>query len=118
MKSLLSTSRSRCRPAPGRFSIQTGDPGRRAAGFWLCVLSLAVIQAGWRPARAAQPPIEVQTVRIGFGGANAFKIGAWTPVRVQLKAGGERVSGFMEVVVPDDDGIPTSYRQPIESGRE
>ena len=64
----------------------------------------------------AAPPVEVQNVRVGFGQANTFKIGAWTPVWVQLGAGPERFSGFMDLVVPDDDGIPTSYRQTVELG--
>ena len=37
-------------------------------------------------------------------------------MRVQLKANDQKLSGFMELVVPDDDGIPTSYRQPVELG--
>ena len=61
-------------------------------------------------------PVEVLNVHIGFGPMNAFKIGCWTPVRVQLKAGPERFSGFLELIVPDDDGTPTSYRQPVEMG--
>ena len=116
MKPLPRTSCSRHRAAPGRRFIETRDAGRRACGFLLCVFGLTVFLTGPQSARGAQPPIEVQDMRIGFGGTNAFKIGAWTPVRVQLKSGGEGVSGFMEVVVPDDDGIPTSYRQPIKLG--
>ncbi len=53
-------------------------------------------------------------MRVGFGGGNAFKVGCWTPVRIQVKAGPQRFSGFLDLVVPDDDGIPTSTRQPLE----
>jgi hypothetical protein len=116
MRSHQSTSRCPCRTAPDRFSHHHRHPGPRAAGWRLLVFSLVLIQPGLRSSHAAEPPIEVQNVRIGFGGTNAFKIGSWTPVGVQLKAGGEGVSGFLEVVVPDDDGIPTSYRQPIALG--
>ncbi|MGC8640977.1 MAG: hypothetical protein ACP5XB_14015 [Isosphaeraceae bacterium] len=62
----------------------------------------------------AAPPVEVQNVHIGLGQSNSFKIGCWTPVRVQLKAGPARFSGLLELTVPDDDGTPTAYRQPVE----
>ena len=71
---------------------------------------------GCRTPVHAAPPVEVQNVRVGFGQVNTFKIGAWTPVWVQLGAGPDRFSGFMDLVVPDDDGIPTSYRQTVELG--
>ncbi len=48
--------------------------------------------------------------------SNTFKIGSWTPVWVQLRAAAERFSGFMDVVVADDDGTPTSYRMPVDVG--
>ena len=78
------------------------------------VCFLALIGGPLAPDCVAAPPVEVQSVHIGLGQANAFKIGCWTPVRVQLKAGPERFSGFLELIVPDDDGTPTSYRQPVD----
>jgi hypothetical protein len=47
---------------------------------------------------------------------NAFKIGTWTPVWVQLRGGSERYSGIMEVSVADDDGTPTTFSMPVEVG--
>jgi hypothetical protein len=67
----------------------------------------------------ARPPIEVENLRVGFGSAihddrnNLCKVGTWTPVWVQLRAGDERFTGAMEVVVADDDGTPTTVRQTI-----
>ena len=84
----------------------------REVAVLVCVL---VLRECWlAPARSAPPPVEVQSVRVGLGAGNAFKIGCWTPVRVQLKAGPERFTGFLELIVPDDDGTPTSYRQPVD----
>ena len=67
--------------------------------------------------------VEVENIRVGFDASvssmkasNTFKIGTWTPVWVQLRAGAERFSGFMEVSVADDDGTPVAYRMPVEVG--
>src|SRR5208282_2449382 len=102
--------------APRRISGPTRFPSYRATGIWLCVFSLALSGGTWPEAFGAPPPVEIQNVRIGLGAGNAYKLGCWTPVRVQLKAGGQRLSGFMEMVVPDDDGVPTSFRQAVELG--
>jgi hypothetical protein len=66
--------------------------------------------------------VEVENMRVGFDAAmslkssNAFKIGRWTPVWVQLRGGSERYSGIMEVSVADDDGTPTTFSMPVEVG--
>jgi hypothetical protein len=69
---------------------------------------------------AAPPKVEVENIRVGFDvpgkGSNTFKIGTWTPVWVQLRAGPERFSGVMEVLVADDDGTPVAYRMAVEVG--
>jgi hypothetical protein len=64
--------------------------------------------------------VEVENMRVGFDASfsnlkssNSFKIGAWTPVWVQLRGGSEPWSGFMEVSVADDDGTPTSFHMPV-----
>jgi hypothetical protein len=63
---------------------------------------------------AAPPAVEIENLRIGFGTGNAYKVGCWTPVRVQVKAGPQRFTGFLDVLASDDDGIPAAYRQPID----
>jgi hypothetical protein len=81
---------------------------------------LAVALLAGAPAAFAAPskrPIEVETLRVGFVSGpenNLFKLGKWTPLWVQLRAGPERFSGVLEVVVPDDDGTPTSVRQMVD----
>ena len=66
--------------------------------------------------------VEVENMRVGFDASmalkspNAFKIGTWTPVWVQLRGGSERYSGIMEVSVADDDGTPTTFSMPVEVG--
>jgi len=72
--------------------------------------------------RSSRGP-EVENVRVGFDASisalkasNTFKIGTWTPVWVQLRGGNERFSGFMDVIVGDDDGTPTTFRMAVEVG--
>ena len=101
-----------CSPAPARAHRKPGIR-RNGAARLLSGLMLMLLVGASR-ATAAGPLPEVENVRVGFGPANAFKIGTWTPVWVQLKGGSERFSGFMDVVVADDDGTPTSYRQPVD----
>ncbi len=100
--------------ATGRRAVQPGLLGCRTSVIWLCCFTLASFEEARREACGAPPPVEIQSVRIGLGPRNAYKIGCWTPVRVELKSNDERISGFMELVVPDDDGIPTTYRQAVE----
>ncbi len=70
---------------------------------------------GPRPHAAARP-VEVENLWLGFGASNSFKVGTWTPVWVQLRGGDTRFEGFMEVVVADDDGTPTSYFTRVDVG--
>jgi hypothetical protein len=97
-------------------------PSRRLrwpAALWASLLAWVVPFSAF----AAPPKVEVLNIRVGFDASgssmkasNTFKIGTWTPVWVQLRAGGEQFSGFMEVLVADDDGTPTAYRMPVEVG--
>jgi len=62
-------------------------------------------------ASAAPRPITVENVRIGFD--ETMKVGTWTPVWVDLKAGPAQFSGFLDAIVPDDDQTPTRTRRPV-----
>jgi hypothetical protein len=63
--------------------------------------------------QAAEPPVKVEGLRVGLGERNQFKVGAWAPLRIQLKGGREGFAGFMDVVAPDDDGTPTVFRRAV-----
>jgi hypothetical protein len=58
--------------------------------------------------------VEVENVRVGF--EETYKIGAWTPVVVQARAGVEPFEGTMEVVVADESGTPVVASQPVRIG--
>ncbi|WP_406697747.1 hypothetical protein V5E97_02670 [Singulisphaera sp. Ch08] len=86
-------------------------------------LAAVVALAGLLPANGwgapKRPPIEVENLRVGFTTGtsnNLFKVGSWTPVWVQLKAGDQRFTGSMELVVPDDNDTPTTVHQAIDLG--
>src|SRR5215831_15866359 len=94
------------------------QPGRGFVRGLLAKAALAVAAVlATAPARseAAGPSrLGVETVRAGFANKsknNLFKVGCWTPVWIQLRGGSERFAEMMEVVVPDDEGTPTTYRQ-------
>jgi hypothetical protein len=82
--------------------------------FWV----LALVAFGLcGPAWGAAPPVAVEGLRMGLSSnENLYKVGTWTPLRVQLKAGPEPFSGFMEVVVPDDHSTPTIFRRAVSLG--
>ena len=65
----------------------------------------------------AAPPgkaIEVETIKVGFN--ESYKVGTWTPVWVQARAGIEPFEGTMEVVTDDESGTPTAFAQSVRIG--
>jgi hypothetical protein len=67
------------------------------------------------PARAqSTKPVVVENIRVGF--SETFKIGAWTPIWVQARAAIEPFDGTMEVIVDDESGTPTVFRQDVHIG--
>jgi hypothetical protein len=81
---------------------------RSIPGLSLGALAALVLLGGGTltSARAAEPPVTVENIRVGF--EERYKIGTWTPVWVDLKGGKAPFDGYLEVIVPDDDGTPTS----------
>jgi len=56
----------------------------------------------------------IEALRVGFAGR--YKIGAWTPVAVVLRAGERPVSGRLRLSVPDGDGVASRVSVGPESG--
>ncbi|MFV1967956.1 MAG: hypothetical protein ACC628_21235 [Pirellulaceae bacterium] len=61
------------------------------------------------PARAGTDSTgpHIVSVRLGFDGK--YKVGHWTPVWIEIAAGGEPLQGRLEIRVPDGDGVPTRF---------
>lgn len=78
------------------------------------VLFALVLLSGVAWAQTSQP--EIVSVRIGMD--RLYKLGHWTPVEVTLKGGAQPITGRVEIVVPDCDGVPsrvvTSPSRPIQ----
>lgn len=101
-------------------------PGRRHGLALLAgVVTAVLVVFGTPPLLWAQRTrgVQVENMRVGFDASqsslrasNSFKIGTWTPVRVQLRGGSEPWSGLMELSVADDDGTPTAFRMPAAVG--
>ena len=54
-------------------------------------------------------------MRVGFADNDAgrIKMGAWTPVWTEVSAGSAPLDGLLELVAPDDLGLPTIARVPV-----
>jgi hypothetical protein len=106
------------------FVAATNTAGRVRRMRMLAAVCASLIASTWAQEVCGAPPkAEVLNIRMGFDAslsstkaANTFKIGTWTPVWVTLQGGAERFTGFMEVVVKDDDGTPSAYRMAVEVG--
>jgi hypothetical protein len=78
------------------------------------ILGAIALLVGLVPAigsgRQSEPPITIENVVVGLAedrDSQVFKVGTWTPVRVDLRAGAEPFEGVLRLEVPDDGGVPT-----------
>jgi hypothetical protein len=90
---------------------------RRAYILAACAGLAAAWLAAEAPGAVAVPP-QIVSVRVGFAdgsrvrAATYYKPGTWTPVEVELAGGSERLTGEIELTVPDAAGVPCTYRDP------
>ncbi|RUL81328.1 hypothetical protein, partial [Tautonia sociabilis] len=102
---MSSSSRAR-RPIPATL------PLRLALGA-----AVALAASGEAEARQAEPDVTIENIRVGLAedvSDQWYKIGTWTPVRVDLQAGPSRFSGLLRLEVPDDGGVPTFVSRRVE----
>jgi hypothetical protein len=79
----------------------------------------APASAGKAPAEAVETtdtllvaPPRIVAVRAGLAGK--FKVGYWTPFVVELEGGSQPVQGYVQIVTPDGEGVPTRVHAPAE----
>ena len=65
---------------------------------------------------AAAQTVEHQTIQsIEFGIGGSYKLGRWTPVAVEVRAGDLKGQAHVELVAPDGDGLPVRFSsEPFE----
>jgi hypothetical protein len=56
--------------------------------------------------------LEIVACKLGFSGA--WKVGFWTPLRIDLRGGAEPFQGEVELLAPDRDGVLTAVRQEVQ----
>ena len=78
---------------------QTPLPYRRIA---IVLASLCMLPA---TAFAQSPEPTIVNAKIGFQGV--YKLGCWTPLKIEILGGTKPCSGRLVVSVPDTDGVPT-----------
>ncbi|QDV32316.1 hypothetical protein [Tautonia plasticadhaerens] len=84
------------------------------------ILGAIALLAGLVPpvadARQSEPDVTIENIRVGLAedrDDQVFKVGTWTPVRVDLRAGAEPFEGVLRLAVPDDGGVPTFVRSRV-----
>src|SRR5262249_10122792 len=109
-------------PEPSSHRPRRASGSRAARSFAILIAGLLTVAVPTvAVAQRSSRGVELLNMRVGFDlamstlkGSNSFKIGTWTPVWIQLKGGTERFTGFMDLVVGDDDGTPTAFRMPVD----
>ncbi len=83
----------------------------------LLVLPLVVAAGLGTPAVRAESPQQPKIVELRAGFDGHFKVGCWTPFKITLQGGHRSVTGHVELIVSDCDGVPsrvqTLPKQPV-----
>ncbi len=91
---------------------------RRSAGLFFMMVGIGFSLAPQTAiAQDQDPDIQIENIRIGFSDNEAnqfYKLGTWTPVRVDLQAGAETYQGFIRIRCSDDGGVPTDTYRRVE----
>ncbi len=90
-------------PMTAIFACLAGS-GRRLALLLPVLLTVAASSARGQA-------IRVESIEVGLAGT--YRLGAWTPVRIAVRAE-EAVKGTLELETPDADGTPTFVRVPLD----
>jgi hypothetical protein len=81
--------------------------------FAFVVALVAAIAALLNSSFAADSTAEVKIGRVELGFKNHFKVGSWTPVRVEIDSAPTGEKQQVEVTVGDSDGVPTIASAPL-----
>jgi hypothetical protein len=73
----------------------------------LQVLPLLIAAGLLAPEVRAESPRDPQIVELRAGFDGHFKVGCWTPFEITLEGGHDPVTGQLELIVADCDGVPS-----------
>src|SRR3954462_8355259 len=93
------------RPRPAFFYLASPK-------FAFAVALVAAVAVFLDASLAADAAAEMKISRVELGFKNHFKVGHWTPVRVEI-AGVSTGDKQIEVTVGDNDGVPTTAGAPV-----
>src|SRR3954453_22724832 len=74
---------------------------------------IAAVAALLNSSFAADSTAAVKIRRVDLGFKNHFKVGSWTPIRIQTDDAATGEKEQVEVTVPDSDGVPTTASAPL-----
>ena len=78
---------------------------RRRLSPWALVITAWLLSFALTGVSADAALPRVKEVHLGFG--DRYKVGHWTVVAVTMAAGEKPIRGYLELTVPDGDGVPT-----------
>jgi hypothetical protein len=84
--------------------------------FAFVVVLVAAITALMDSSFAADSPPDAKIGRVELGFKNHFKVGSWTPVRIEIDGAPTGEKQQVEVTVEDSDGVPTTASAPLTTG--
>lgn len=87
-----------------------------AGGLGCCSWSAASDDTATAPEKSDSKPAALRIVAIRAGFAGQFKVGCWTPFEIELEGGNQAVTGHVELVAPDGDGVPSRVHAPAGNG--
>ena len=85
-------------------------PSRSYIATLLAFLVLSFLGQGFTERATAAEPPSIVGVELGLGGQ--YKLGCWTPLRVQVEGGSEPLGVSVVAVVPDSDSIGVATTTP------
>ena len=85
----------------------------------LVSMATLALLAATTPANARQDeaPVTIENIRVGLSedpDDASYKLGTWTPVRIDLQGGPQPFSGMLRLTVPDDGGVPSTVVRRVE----
>jgi hypothetical protein len=87
-----------------------------AIAMVLCVAGQALSQTNSTPEQSNnEQSLRVESVSVGFGGK--YKVGYWTPIRLEVASSETAFSGRVALEIPDSEGGPCLWTDDSDAGR-